>query len=104
MRSNHEFRKKFRPEQIVVCRYCGVHLPVCEMEVDHIWPRSRGGRSHPRNFGWACESCNGQKGTLTEVEFLEKAVDRFELHRDEMIQWRSIGCHLIKLLKTPGDA
>lgn len=47
------------------CQYCrrtswgdGVKL-----EVDHIIPRSKGGRDHPTNLATACHDCNRGKGT-----------------------------------------
>lgn len=39
------------------CRYCGDRAA----EVDHVWPRSRGGDDHPNNLVPACELCNGRK-------------------------------------------
>lgn len=51
------------------CRFCGEHLPVSRMTIDHLIPLSRGG--HPtdrRNLVAACASCNQRKGNRTPYE------------------------------------
>jgi 5-methylcytosine-specific restriction endonuclease McrA len=49
------------------CAYCkktGVPL-----QVEHLFPRSRGGSDRVSNLTLACEPCNQQKGTMTAAEF-----------------------------------
>jgi len=55
-------RDKFR------CQYCGVRGTAFEMTLDHIMPRSRGGRSEPENLCAACITCNQRKGDRTPDE------------------------------------
>jgi 5-methylcytosine-specific restriction endonuclease McrA len=43
------------------CQYCGRRLPPSELTLDHIVPRSRGGRSTWRNLVVACIRCNDHK-------------------------------------------
>ena len=43
------------------CRYCGKRLTVETATVDHIRPKSKGGRNRPRNFSLACWECNQKK-------------------------------------------
>lgn len=48
------------------CRYCGDrHRP---LTVDHVWPRSRGGRTTWDNVVAACGPCNRAKGDRTPEE------------------------------------
>ncbi|MEQ8765027.1 MAG: HNH endonuclease [Planctomycetota bacterium] len=44
------------------CQYCGDQPGATRLTIDHILPRSRGGRSTWTNCALACERCNGQKG------------------------------------------
>lgn len=44
------------------CRYCGRELQPEEMTIDHIHPKSKGGKDHPKNLTAACNQCNGRKG------------------------------------------
>ena len=50
------------------CQYCGVNGTVFELTLDHILPRSRGGRSVPENLCAACKTCNQRKGDRTPEE------------------------------------
>jgi hypothetical protein len=46
------------------CAYCGGHAST----VDHVLPRSRGGKNTWRNTVAACASCNQRKGDRTPAE------------------------------------
>jgi hypothetical protein len=46
------------------CAYCRGHATT----IDHVLPRSRGGRNTWLNTVAACESCNGRKGDRTPAE------------------------------------
>ena len=50
------------------CQYCGATPPRKHLTVDHILPRSRGGKSTWENVTTACEKCNGRKGSRTPAE------------------------------------
>ena len=50
------------------CQYCGVRSTIFELTLDHIVPRSRGGRSEPENLCAACKPCNQRKGDRTPDE------------------------------------
>lgn len=45
------------------CQYCGVKPPKEELTIDHIIPRSRGGKSEWDNVVLACQKCNSKKGS-----------------------------------------
>ncbi|MEE9212644.1 MAG: HNH endonuclease [Phycisphaeraceae bacterium] len=47
------------------CQYCGGRFPTSELSLDHIMPRSRGGRSAWTNLVCACTRCNARKGGRT---------------------------------------
>ena len=49
------------------CQYCGTNK---DLTLDHVIPRSRGGRSNWKNLVTACKRCNTRKGdfTLHEVD------------------------------------
>jgi len=47
------------------CQYCGARPPIEELSVDHVLPRSRGGRSSWTNCVLACLRCNRRKANRT---------------------------------------
>jgi hypothetical protein len=50
------------------CQYCGVKGSPFDLTIDHIVPRSRGGRTLPENLCTACFDCNQRKGDRTPEE------------------------------------
>jgi 5-methylcytosine-specific restriction endonuclease McrA len=62
MRAKILIRDRYR------CQYCGVKGSALELSIDHILPRSRGGRTVPENLCAACRSCNSRKGDRTPSE------------------------------------
>jgi len=44
------------------CQYCGVKYPKNELNIDHIIPRSRGGKTLWTNIVLSCIECNRKKG------------------------------------------
>jgi 5-methylcytosine-specific restriction endonuclease McrA len=50
------------------CQYCGVTPPRKELTIDHVLPRSRGGKTTWENVVAACQKCNGRKGSRTPDE------------------------------------
>jgi len=47
------------------CQYCGKKHPTSELSLDHVIPRSMGGKSLWSNVVCACTKCNVQKGGRT---------------------------------------
>lgn len=47
------------------CQYCGTTK---DLTLDHVMPRSRGGKSTWDNLTTACKSCNSKKGDFTPEE------------------------------------
>jgi hypothetical protein len=50
------------------CQYCARRLPVRELNIDHVLPRSRGGGDSWENLVTACRPCNLNKGRRTPEE------------------------------------
>lgn len=50
------------------CQYCGATPPRKDLTVDHVLPRSRGGKTTWENVATACKKCNGKKGCRTPHE------------------------------------
>jgi hypothetical protein len=50
------------------CQYCGKKQPTNELSLDHIIPRSAGGKSAWDNIVCSCTSCNARKGGRTPKE------------------------------------
>ena len=47
------------------CQYCGKRYPTSELSLDHIIPRSAGGKAVWENIVCACTNCNVKKGGRT---------------------------------------
>lgn len=54
------------------CQYCGRRRPPDELSIDHVMPRSRGGKTSWENCVLACVRCNTKKAnkTLRESGFM----------------------------------
>lgn len=50
------------------CQYCGKRFPRSELNLDHVIPRSRGGRTTWDNIVCSCINCNLRKGGRTPQE------------------------------------
>lgn len=50
------------------CQYCGVELTSKEATLDHVVPRSKGGKTTWQNLVVACGVCNRKKGGRTPSE------------------------------------
>lgn len=70
------------------CQYCGHHYPRRLLNLDHIIPRSRGGRTNWENIATSCIDCNLQKGGRTPAEA------GMHLHRQpKQPQWADLRDH-----------
>jgi 5-methylcytosine-specific restriction endonuclease McrA len=50
------------------CAYCKRQLEPCELSIDHILPKSRGGKETWENLVTSCKTCNCLKGDRTPEE------------------------------------
>jgi 5-methylcytosine-specific restriction endonuclease McrA len=53
-------------EGFKACEYCG---EAKTLTVDHVIPKSRGGKDKPSNWKASCKDCNVDKGHLTLEEW-----------------------------------
>lgn len=58
------------------CQYCGKNFPKSEFTIDHVIPRSRGGRSIWENVVCACSKCNRKKGGQTPEQARMKLINK----------------------------
>lgn len=57
-----------------LCQYCGQRFATSELSLDHVVPRSQGGRSTWQNLVCCCVRCNARKGGRTPVQAHMKLV------------------------------
>ncbi|MEI8212361.1 MAG: HNH endonuclease [Planctomycetota bacterium] len=50
------------------CQYCGQTRPMSQLSLDHVCPRSQGGRTTWENVVCSCTTCNSRKGGRTPVQ------------------------------------
>ena len=55
-------RKNIYMRDKYTCQYCGIKFPPNELNIDHVIPRSRGGKSTWDNVVCSCHDCNRRKG------------------------------------------
>ena len=75
------------------CQFCGEIFPASDLTLDHVVPRSRGGRSSWENLVACCYQCNNHKGDRTPEEAGLQLVRRprpFTLHTSRQLM-RLIG-------------
>lgn len=51
------------------CRYCGRKPPEVILEIDHKFPKSKGGKNEKQNYLTSCKDCNIGKGDSILKEF-----------------------------------
>jgi 5-methylcytosine-specific restriction endonuclease McrA len=51
-----------------LCQYCGKRFPLSELSIDHVIPRSLGGKLVWENVVCACTKCNVRKGGRTPAQ------------------------------------
>ena len=56
------------------CQYCGKQSSTSELSLDHIVPRSQGGKSTWKNLVCCCVRCNTRKGGRTPPEAAMKLI------------------------------
>lgn len=64
-------RKNLYRRDNYTCQYCGTRFPTEDLSIDHVQPKSRGGKTEWENCVLACIRCNTKKAnkTLREVGF-----------------------------------
>ncbi len=70
------------------CQFCGRAFPAAELTLDHVIPRSRGGKTDWDNLVACCQSCNNHKGDRLPEEAglkLLRAPRPFTLHTSRQL-------------------
>ncbi len=51
------------------CQYCGRKVPEVILEIDHKYPKAKGGENKISNYVTACRDCNiGKRDTILKTE------------------------------------
>jgi len=61
-------RKNIFRRDRYICQYCSRKIEGSEATIDHVLPRSRGGKHRWDNVVACCLSCNRKKGDKTPIE------------------------------------
>jgi len=61
-------RRSVLARDYYTCQYCGIKPARSELTIDHVVPRSRGGKTTWENVVTACRRCNTRKGSKTLAE------------------------------------
>ena len=69
-------RKNIYLRDLCRCQYCGVKFRTEDLNLDHVIPVSRGGKSTWENVVCSCIRCNKRKGNRTLLEAGLKLVSR----------------------------
>lgn len=89
----HEYSKS--GVNLSVCAYCLKELDQHSRTVDHLYPKSRGGKLSNANKVVACGDCNKLKGSLNVKEF-DRALSSLIFYEQEKHK-KSVG--LLKKIK-----
>jgi len=65
-RNNLLIRDQFR------CQYCDKQFSSKDLTVDHVWPKSMGGKRTWENSVMACVDCNQERGDDTSIQPIKK--------------------------------
>ena len=88
-------RKNILLRDRYTCQYCGHVLSASELTLDHVTPRSRGGKSSWENLVTSCRRCNNHKGDRLPDEAkmeLRRRPRPFNLHTSRSLM-RLLGNH-----------
>ncbi len=61
-------RRNLYKRDHLTCQYCGRRMTTEALSIDHVVPRSRGGKTTWQNCVLACIQCNVRKGNRTPAE------------------------------------
>jgi len=65
-----KFRFQIFQKDNFTCQYCGRKAPNVELQIDHKYPKSKGGKDEIENYITACSECNLGKGDIILKEIL----------------------------------
>jgi hypothetical protein len=67
------------------CVWCGREPWRTDLTAEHVFPRSRGGRTSAENLTIACRSCNKRRGTRPVVAFVRAQLQEGAHPRGDML-------------------
>lgn len=67
------------------CVWCGRAPWRTDLTAEHIFPRSRGGRTSPENLTVACRACNKRRGTKPVVAYVRSLLEEGVSPRGESL-------------------
>jgi 5-methylcytosine-specific restriction endonuclease McrA len=77
----HMGRMKFSRKNVLIrdahkCQYCGIRVGKAASTIDHVIPKSRGGKTDYANCVTCCKNCNNDKADRTPVEANIKLIQK----------------------------
>lgn len=93
-KGSHRREARFSRRNIFIrdahtCQYCHRKFPAKELNIDHVIPRSRGGKTTWDNVALSCIKCNTKKGARTPDEAGMKL-----LKKPVKPRWSALQCQL----------
>jgi 5-methylcytosine-specific restriction endonuclease McrA len=87
---NHKFKLKYAKfiSTIKHCAYCGIEDN--GLHLDHVYPRSKGGKLTLENTAMCCIRCNSTKSTNDIDQFRDVAIRRMAQHMREYEYYQAI--------------
>lgn len=92
--SLNRWKKEIHKRDNYTCYYCGEKYDIDFLHLDHIIPKSQGGKDRKENLTTACETCNLIKGELSNKSFLEKVIKKYEFHIEQSNYFMKIISHI----------
>lgn len=81
------------------CAYCGKTPPTVTLEVDHIDPKSKGGKDDINNLITACFDCNRGKRNIPLSKIPQKLSDNLEILQEQEEQIKEYRKFIVKIEK-----
>lgn len=79
------------------CSYCGSKPPAVTLEVDHINPKSKGGKNDINNLTTSCFDCNRGKTNVPLTNIPKKLADNLEAIKEKEAQINEYNKYLKKI-------
>tara|TARA_B100000900_G_scaffold167888_1_gene142565 strand:- start:7084 stop:7587 length:504 start_codon:yes stop_codon:yes gene_type:complete len=71
------------------CQYCAKQLNFNDLTIDHVFPKSRGGKNEWENLVACCKKCNQKKSSNTPKEAGMKLIKKPETPRTMSLKFKS---------------
>lgn len=79
------------------CAYCGQSPPTVILEVDHIDPKSKGGKDDINNLLTACFGCNRGKTNIPLVKTPAQMIENLEILKEKEAQLKEYRAYVKKI-------